>query len=49
VSQVAEHLPSKHEALSSNTNTAKKKKKEFICTYAVQSPCFQLSNIIVMD
>jgi hypothetical protein len=25
--QVAERLPSKHEALSSNTNTVKKKKK----------------------
>jgi hypothetical protein len=28
VAQVVEHLPSKHEVLSSNPSTAKKKKKE---------------------
>jgi hypothetical protein len=30
VAQAAEHLPSKHEALSSNSSIAKKKKKKAI-------------------
>jgi hypothetical protein len=30
VAQVVKHLPSKHEALSSNSNTAKKKKMHLI-------------------
>jgi hypothetical protein len=29
MAQVVEHLPSKHKALSSNTSSAKKRKKRF--------------------
>jgi hypothetical protein len=41
VAQVVEHLPSKHEAPSSNPNTAKKKKK----VESVRQPCRSHYNI----
>jgi hypothetical protein len=40
VDQVVQCLPSKHEALSSNTNTAKKKKKNWTGGVSFKSTCF---------